>query len=135
MAIEESHTTFKPSKHGFHFKNSFKGPIQGLCGGMVWAALDRYFGNVNKPIPGNTEPPEPDLETLSLLEEGQQWSNLTPPQDEILNLYFEILKRQVDCLRVYELIQKIMDWMGRPNHGHWHRTGPRQTGLKQGCGS
>ncbi|MBN1978375.1 MAG: hypothetical protein JW918_13340 [Anaerolineae bacterium] len=62
----ENRTSFIPSKHGFHFRNSFSiapvflrpiFPKIGFCGGMCWAALDRYYGG--EPIPGATTTPLP----------------------------------------------------------------------------
>ena len=55
---EENLTTFVPSKHGFHFRNGlsiapkFPRPILpkfGVCGGMCWSALDRYFDGETAP--------------------------------------------------------------------------------------
>jgi hypothetical protein len=60
-------TTFVPSKHGFHFRNGLSivpkflrpifDPKFGVCGGMCWAALDRYFDE--EPIPDTTTVPLP----------------------------------------------------------------------------
>ena len=59
------HTSFDPAVHGFKFANTFANNMisefdvrtDGLCGGMVYAALD-YF-NAGKPIPQqNYEPTE-----------------------------------------------------------------------------
>ncbi|MDG6219783.1 MAG: VCBS repeat-containing protein, partial [Candidatus Thermoplasmatota archaeon] len=85
MPIEESKTTFVPSEHGWHFGNHFKiteqdfGPVKierwggGLCGGMCFTALDRYFTGRNIA----------DMKTIPM--EG------TP-------LFEEILRRQIDSL-------------------------------------
>ena len=108
MAITEKRTAFKPSLHGFHFKNefdvaiSFEGIDFGsiemkLCGGMAWAALDRFFGHVEAPIPPDTQPPE-------------AWSPL----------FKELFGRQWDCMRGMNLIEKFLEWMCRPNKHHWH---------------
>lgn len=65
-------TGFVPSQHGFHFANSFPSvptitiPIpfgrvelgdasQGLCGGMVFCALDHFMAK--RPIPAEKKPP------------------------------------------------------------------------------
>lgn len=58
-------TTFDPTKHGFKFSNEFQTQIQiaglngprfgGLCGGMVYSALDYY--KTNEPIPAQTHRP------------------------------------------------------------------------------
>lgn len=63
----KNHTTFVPSTHGFHFRNgisivpkflrSIFDPAFGVCGGMCWAALDRYFAG--EPIPSTTTTPLP----------------------------------------------------------------------------
>lgn len=52
-------TTFDPRVHGFKFSNSFKNDVVfdittgGLCGGMVYAALDFY--HASRPIPANID--------------------------------------------------------------------------------
>lgn len=64
-------TNFVPSQHGFLFKNTFVNHIgpaittQGLCGGMVLAALRYYLHNIPIPThtasdfgPGRTDPAE-----------------------------------------------------------------------------
>lgn len=56
-------TRFDPKKHGFHFSNNDTvwnvpgTPIRGkfLCGGMVYTALDYFYGH--KPIPPRTVAP------------------------------------------------------------------------------
>jgi hypothetical protein len=100
MATVDCKTAFKPSRNGFHFKNHFSGPFTYLCGGMVWASLDRFFGNVNQTIPDLTIDPA----------EGSA-------------LYNEILRRQFDIFRGVELPVKLMDWMERDDKDHpgfWH---------------
>lgn len=69
-------TGFEPARHGFHFNNAFPTQPQiqlntpfgrikigdaknGLCGGMVFAALD-YF-HASQPIPETKKPPTGDL--------------------------------------------------------------------------
>jgi hypothetical protein len=70
MTMDEKNlTTFVPSTHGFHFRNGismtpkFLRPIFdlkfGVCGGMCWATLDRYFDEeptdsaATAPLPGS----------------------------------------------------------------------------------
>lgn len=63
----QNHTAFIPSTHGFHFRNGISivpkflrpifDPKFGVCGGMCWAALDRYFAG--EPIPSATTVPLP----------------------------------------------------------------------------
>lgn len=53
-------TSFKPNVHGFKFANTFSGVDAsarwgGLCGGMVYGALDYYYANV--PVPQQTFAP------------------------------------------------------------------------------
>ncbi len=107
MAKEEKHTVFKPSVHGFHFHNSFHmltlpflgDKNIGLCGGMVWAALDRYYGHTRKPIPPRTTQP--------------------PTGGNIFN---ELFGRQLDSMRLSvtgsEILNECLEWMARPNEGH-----------------
>ncbi len=69
-------TGFDPLKHGFHFNNAFPphphlqlatpfGKIRignaknGLCGGMVFAALDFFYAG--QPVPDTRKPPSGDL--------------------------------------------------------------------------
>jgi len=67
-----------------------------LCGGMCWAALDRYFCNTPGGIPADTSPP----------------ANGTP-------LFRELFDRQLDSLTANgSLAAKCWDWMFRPNEGH-----------------
>jgi len=51
-------TQFSPPIHGWRFPNAFRrGPFAyGLCGGMVFAALDRYLFDVA--MPETTAPPQ-----------------------------------------------------------------------------
>lgn len=54
---QERHTSFDPTTHGFNFENTFTNDFirevdwrtNGLCGGMVYAALDHFLAG--KPIP------------------------------------------------------------------------------------
>lgn len=87
-------TAFLPSQHGFKFANSFSGhgPVAtvrlfgasihvgdisaGLCGGMVYAALDFFLAR--RPIPADTSSPTqgPLLDYIS----QRQIESLGPPQ-------------------------------------------------------
>jgi hypothetical protein len=70
--------------------------IEHLCGGMCWAALDRYFGHTANPVPADTTPPAVN----------------TP-------LFLEIFGRQVDTLAAHgSLPERFCDWMNRPDRGH-----------------
>ena len=60
--MSATHTTFDAAKHGFRFVNSFSlGPFRlGLCGGMCFAALDRWYAGVKAPtriVPPNRGTP------------------------------------------------------------------------------
>jgi hypothetical protein len=63
-SITRQMTKFRPSKHGFRFKNKFTGPTyldtifgrfkagdasEGLCGGMVFSALDYFNEGISIP--------------------------------------------------------------------------------------
>lgn len=74
---------FLPSRHGFHFENDFtEAPVikiplvfgqhidignasGGLCGGMVFAALDFYIAG--QPVPTDTTAPVPDSKLFKFL--------------------------------------------------------------------
>ena len=79
-------TSFTPYQHGFLFRNSFDAVdilrelgsyveiiegfdlgTWGLCGGMVWAALDRYYGHSVEGIPPIHDPPHYGEELFSEL--------------------------------------------------------------------
>lgn len=99
---------FLPSRHGFWFRNSFTGtPISlgglerrlgaeetyGLCGGMCFAALDRWHAG--------EDPPDVDR----------------PPETDH-PLYAELLARQLDSLGPYaSLGLRFMRWMRLPDAG------------------
>lgn len=105
---------FLPSKHGFHFTNSFRGsPLPaslgslgsglskqldlpnhfGLCGGMCFLAHDNY--DADRPPPPDTKPPESG----------------TP-------LYQRIYARQADSLGpgITQAV-RFAEWMGLPDDG------------------
>jgi hypothetical protein len=96
---EECYTTFVPSKHGFHFRNGLPivpkflrgllNPKWGVCGGMCWSALDRYFAG--EPIPDTKETPLPG----------------SP-------LYKELFWRQVDTTSSWRWLKTIV-WQNRFN--------------------
>jgi len=105
---EEYFTAFKVEKHGFHFHNSFSVDNivneitgvdfdllidwnYGLCGGMCWAALDRYYGK--EMIPERT----------------------TTPQEG--NLFRELVRRQIDFLKKGWTISKTLLYQSLPTHG------------------
>jgi hypothetical protein len=89
---QKSLTSFVPSVHGFHFPNGvtitpkflrslFDLKI-GVCGGMCWASLDRYFKN--EKIPDITTPPLPNS-----------------------GLYKELLQRQIDTTSSWRWFRTI----------------------------
>jgi hypothetical protein len=104
-------TAFKPSVHGFKFKNSFSSEdimeelysvpswmmwdnTWGLCGGMCFAALDRYFRQ--EPIPEQTNPPN----------RGDA-------------LFSELVKRLVDSIDSIG-VNRIIDYQTRSDEEHWY---------------
>jgi hypothetical protein len=96
---EECHTTFVPSKHGFHFRNGVSfvpkflrvivDPKLGVCGGMCWSALDRYFAG--EPIPDTKRTPLPGSA-----------------------LYKELFWRQMDTVSSWRWLKTIV-WQNRFN--------------------
>ncbi len=118
MGIQTKSTAFKPRIHGFYFENSFPADdiIQeipggglatdiaellspdswtwGLCGGMCWAALDRYYREERIP-PTTTTPQRGDP------------------------LFRELVLRQLDTLQGSRTLSKCIDWQGRPDEGCW----------------
>jgi hypothetical protein len=109
---------FDPAVHGFHFPNRFTGSIKvdipgygtvdlahytfGLCGGMVYAALDTFSA-------GGIAPP-----------------NTTPPaQGSGLRSYIYV--RLIDSLRPHnwKTVRKFVEWMALPVDNR-----PGITGLK-----
>jgi hypothetical protein len=65
LAGNKRMTNFNPAIHSFRFANTFEGVdassrYGGLCGGMVYSALDYYYANVQIPqqtyAPGNRYP-------------------------------------------------------------------------------
>ena len=104
-------TAFRPSVHGFKFNNSFSAEEimeelysipswmtpddnWGLCGGMCFAALDRYFRG--DPIPTTTSTPD-----------GGD------------SLFKELARRQSDSVHSVR-VSKILDYQIRPNEEAWY---------------
>jgi hypothetical protein len=119
MTVHEVATAFDPAVHGFHFSNRFSGldiieevndgfvdivrsvPVPdsfwegwGLCGGMSWHALDRYYAR-------NAVPPQ----------------TTRPGAGSVLFKVF--VARQVDSLRRWRLINACIDWQARPDQQVW----------------
>ncbi|MBS0196765.1 MAG: hypothetical protein JSR77_08410 [Planctomycetes bacterium] len=107
---DRSNTEFVPSRHGFHFRNSFKGTSlppalrnrgiekqmqlpdhYGLCGGMSLAAADYFLAN--RDVPADTTPPK----------------DATP-------LYDYIYERQVQSMGAMGIMAtKFLQWMQLPD--------------------
>jgi hypothetical protein len=102
-----SFASFRPSRHGFRFVNSFTGsplPLEGwtkelgvperfgLCGGMSCAAADLYIAGVE--VPGGTTPPERGAA-----------------------LYDYIYQRQVSTFALGAMAMKFIEWMEAPEEG------------------
>ena len=104
-------TSFKPSLHGFHFPNSFSSEeilaelqsvprwlhlddVWGLCGGMCFAALDRFFRQESMP-------------------------SLTAPPRGGTILFSELLSRQIASVDSVGW-SKILDYQIRPDEGRWY---------------
>ena len=120
MSVDSSATAFDPKVHGFHFRNSFDGldivtelgagflgsdlpskvvpddfwDTWGLCGGMAWHALDRYYAR--NPVPA-----------------GKSAPGLGSPVFNVL------VARQVDSLQRWKMITRCLDWQKRPDEGAW----------------
>jgi hypothetical protein len=109
---------FVPSRHGFHFLNSFPGtplpfsiPVlpglaqipsyYGLCGGMSAAAADYFYA-------GRATPPDRE-----------------PPRKRTA-LYQYLFRRQIDSFSPFgEPVLRFVKWMGlaeRMPFGTWHRS-------------
>jgi hypothetical protein len=104
-------SAFKPTVHGFHFVNQFASDVimnemydvptwmfpdmsWGLCGGMCFAALDRYF----------RREPVPDTKT-------------TPGKGD--DLFHELVMRQMKAVAQVGM-NNILDYQARPDEGHWY---------------
>lgn len=104
-------TAFRPSINGFEFNNSYSSEeimaelssipswlmwddTWGLCGGMCFAALDRYFQREPVPIT-STRPSRGDP------------------------LFSELVDRQMDTVRSVGW-SKILDYQLRPDEGAWY---------------
>ncbi len=123
----ERMTTFDPAVHGFNFGNRFRNNFisefdirtGGLCGGMVWAALD--YWRAGKEIPQQTYLPTEgsvlqsyiyNRQVISLTSNLDRWGELTiNPGGERNNEYWrwgmegkpggqlDLLKRSIDAGR------------------------------------
>jgi len=107
--IERSETCFTPSEHGWKFDNGFDyHPIirilgadfylnqsvgRGLCGGMCFSALDRYYRG--EPIPNITS---------------------TPTIEDGLGRY--ITNRQQTSVKSGVVAAKVLDWILRPDQAN-----------------
>jgi YVTN family beta-propeller protein len=104
---------FEPPAHGFHFANAFKGlhvnvphygpvdlstPRFGLCGGMVFAALDAYLA-------GGVAPPD----------------TAAPGPRTALRAY--LLARLIDSFDGGDVIARFLKWMALPVHSNQLQTG------------
>jgi hypothetical protein len=121
-------TGFDPAVHGFHFRNRFSGSDVlgavnvglgkaavtlsenadfwqgwGLCGGMSWAALDRFLAG--EQVPARKKAPDPDSD-----------------------LFVELVDRQLDSFRGLWLISRCADWQSRAEQHRWWD--PRNTTWK-----
>ena len=115
MGIRTGTTAFKRSEHGFRFRNEFSASdilreMEGLgsvaaevvdliggwewhlCGGICWAALDRYFEG--KPVPERTD---------------------SPARGDAL--FEELVRRQLDSLHGVSVIEKFLIWQAKPDTG------------------
>ncbi|XUU60358.1 hypothetical protein ACRAQ6_12445 [Erythrobacter sp. HA6-11] len=118
-------TTFDPERHGFNFGNRFRNNFisefdvrtGGLCGGMVYTALD--YWKAGKPIPQQTWLPTEgstlqsyiyNRQVLSIVRNGDRWAELAiNPFGERNNEFWrwgmegkqggqiEVLKRYIDA--------------------------------------
>lgn len=92
-------TGFRPSEHGFRFKNNFPGYVfEAVCGGMSFAAADLYYLGREMPqtsdIPGKDSP-----------------------------LYKYLLRRQITSFGPLGLYgAKCVQWMRFDNEDVWKRT-------------
>lgn len=102
-------TDFIPSKHGFHFNNSFANHVfdigiaswttYGLCGGMSFTSLDYYFAGM--PIPTHV---------------GSDFPNgSTPPENSALYKY--IYDRLMDSFKANG--SKFVSWTEKLDHSTW----------------
>lgn len=116
---------FRPTTSGFHFVNSFPDlplPIHvpvlgtlrlgdaagGLCGGMVFAALDCFSSGY--PIPATTSPPSSENDPL----------------------FCYLSQRLYDSLDVPAGVLKYYEWMSRSDNDGMLRKGIRSLTLEEG---
>jgi hypothetical protein len=87
QVLNKRMTTFDPAVHGFKFSNTFKSSVDlaginglrlgGLCGGMVYSALDYY--NRRMPIPKQTYRPANRAPLQSYIYKRQSMSLINNP--------------------------------------------------------
>ncbi len=112
-------TEFDPALHGFQFRNRFSGldivkeinagfgdvarnvsgsaefwEGWGLCGGMSWHALDRFYDQ--EPVPELRDVPEGDTE-----------------------LFRKLARRQFDSFRRASLLTQCVRWQSRQDRRRW----------------
>ena len=117
--MTEHRTAFDPSTHGFHFRNRFSGldilgeiddglgdvaakvsgsadvwKVWGLCGGMTWHALDRYYAK--NPVPATTQIPGADS-----------------------SVFRTLVFRQFDSFHGASLIKQCLRWQSRNDTRQW----------------
>ncbi len=132
MAIEQT-SGFDPKKDGFHFKNRYNGldilkevddglgdfarqisesadfwKGWGLCGGMTWHALDRFYAKNS--VPATAQIPNRDSPLFRIL-----------------------VLRQIDSFHGANLITKCIKWQSRNSQRQWWdpRSTIRQLTLRQ----
>lgn len=121
MAVAEKKTAFDSAVHGFHFRNRFAGPDildelrsgfgdlariapipdtfwdrWGLCGGMAWHALDRFYARNPVPV-----------------------TRVVPGADS--GLFRVLVARQLDSFRGWDLVTRCLDWQTRSDEQTWWR--------------
>jgi len=92
-------TRFIPAKHGLAFANTFTNNFinefdvstSGLCGGMIYTALDYYYAN--KTVPDWPYPPAPHKPLRKILYD-RQVNSLEANMDRWIDLYFNPFGRR-----------------------------------------
>ncbi len=79
----------------------------GLCGGMSWAALDRFFEGQQAPVEDSSPPPGSEL-------------------------FSELVTRQVDSMRGQQMIAQCLRWQLLPAKAPWWL--PWTEGIRQRTG-
>lgn len=137
---ERRMTGFDPAQHGFSFTNDFKNDFirefdvrtGGLCGGMVYSALDYY--NAKMPISRQTHRPAVntrlhdyiyDRQVNSLVDNGDKWAELNfNPFGARNGEFFNWGLQGFNGGRLQELRAKIDRGQPVPL-GLWHYSGER----------